>query len=80
MSLTKIHLDILKHLVKAGGTGNVMEFLKYEAPDFQKGFLEYIRVNLKRSENKVSDSLITIYRAKPLFDQGALNKMVNNYK
>ena len=33
-----IHLDVLKHLIKAGGTGNVMEFLKYDACDFQKGF------------------------------------------
>ena len=38
MDLTKTQLDILKHLVKAGGTGNVMEFLKYGASDFQKGF------------------------------------------
>ena len=35
---TKTQLDVLKHLVKAGGTGNVMEFLKYDASDFQKGF------------------------------------------
>ena len=38
MILSKTHLDVLKHLVKAGGTGNVMEFLKYDASDFQKGF------------------------------------------
>ena len=37
-TLTKIQLDILKHLVKAGGTGNVMEFLKYDSSEFQKGF------------------------------------------
>ncbi len=35
---TKTQLDILKHLVKTGGTGNVMEFLKYNASEFQKGF------------------------------------------
>jgi hypothetical protein len=38
MSPTKTQLDVLKHLVKSGGTGNVMEFLKYDASDFQKGF------------------------------------------
>ena len=38
MDPSKTHLDVLKHLVKAGGTGNVMEFLKYDASDFQKGF------------------------------------------
>lgn len=38
MSSTKTQLDVLKHLVKAGGTGNVMEFLKYDASEFQKGF------------------------------------------
>ena len=38
MNSSNTHLDILKHLVKAGGTGNVMEFLKYDASDFQKGF------------------------------------------
>ena len=38
MTLAKNHLDILKHLVNAGGTGNVMEFLKYDASEFQKGF------------------------------------------
>ena len=35
---TKTQLDILKHLVKTGGTGNVMEFLKYDFSEFQKGF------------------------------------------
>lgn len=29
---------MLKHLVESGGTGNIMEFLKYDASDFQKGF------------------------------------------
>jgi hypothetical protein len=38
MNPTKTQLDVLKHLVKAGGTGNVMEYLKYDASDFQKGF------------------------------------------
>jgi hypothetical protein len=35
---TKTQLDVLKHLVKAGGTGNVMEFLMYGSSEFQKGF------------------------------------------
>ena len=38
MNQTKSQLDILKYLVKAGGTGNVIEFLKYDASEFQKGF------------------------------------------
>ena len=38
MAPTKIHLDVLKQLVKAGGTGNVMEFLKLDASAFQQGF------------------------------------------
>ncbi len=49
---TKTQLDILKHLVKTGGTGNIMEFLKYNASEFQKGFeiandmqnLDYIKL------------------------------------
>lgn len=48
----KTQLDILKHLVKTGGTGNIMEFLKYNASEFQKGFeiandmqnLDYIKL------------------------------------
>ena len=43
---------MLKHLVKAGGTGNVMEFLNYNSSEFQKGFdiandmqnLDYIKL------------------------------------
>ena len=34
----KTYLDVLKQLVKAGGTGNVMEFLNYDPSEFQKGF------------------------------------------
>ena len=35
---SKTQLDALKHLVKTGGTGNIMEFLKHDASEFQKGF------------------------------------------
>ena len=38
MAPSKTHLDILKPLVKAGGTGNVMEFLRLDASAFQQGF------------------------------------------
>ena len=38
MAPTKIHLDVLKQLAKAGGTGNVMEFLKFDPSAFQQGF------------------------------------------
>ena len=31
-------MDVLKHLMKAGGTGNIMEFSKYDSSEFQKGF------------------------------------------
>jgi len=52
MNPTKTQLDVLKHLVKAGGTGNVMEFLKYDNSEFQKGFdlandmqnLDYVKI------------------------------------
>jgi hypothetical protein len=32
------HQIVLRGLQKAGGTGNVMQFLNYQAEDFQKGF------------------------------------------
>jgi hypothetical protein len=38
MNPSQIQMDVLTHLVQAGGTGNVMEFLKYDASEFQKGF------------------------------------------
>jgi len=38
MDLTDEELTIIQHLAKAGGTGNVMEFLNYDPIDFNKGF------------------------------------------
>jgi hypothetical protein len=32
------HQIVLTGLQKSGGTGNVMQFLNYQAEDFQKGF------------------------------------------
>jgi hypothetical protein len=38
MNLSEEELTIVKHLAKAGGTGNVMEFLNYYLADFDKAF------------------------------------------
>jgi len=38
MHLTEEELTIIQHLAKAGGTGNVMEFLNFHPADFEKGF------------------------------------------
>lgn len=38
MHLTEEELTIIQHLAKAGGTGNVMEFLNFDPRDFEKGF------------------------------------------
>jgi hypothetical protein len=38
MDLTDAELTIIQHLAKAGGTGNVMEFLKLDPTEFDKGF------------------------------------------
>ena len=69
MTLIKTHLDVLKHLVKAGGTGNVMEFLKYDASEFQKGFdlandmqnLDYVKLlysNFNKNQGVVELTLL----------------------
>jgi hypothetical protein len=38
MDLTEEEFSIIKHLAKAGGTGNVMEFLNFSPVDFDMGF------------------------------------------
>lgn len=38
MDLTGEEFTIIEHLAKAGGTGNVMEFLNFSPVDFDKGF------------------------------------------
>jgi len=38
MPLTEIELNVLRNLVKKGGTGNVLEFLDYNQDDFDRGF------------------------------------------
>jgi len=38
MDLTDQEVTIIQHLAKAGGTGNVMEFLHFSPSDFDKGF------------------------------------------
>jgi hypothetical protein len=38
MDLTEEELTIIQHLAKAGGTGNVMEFLNFSPSDFERGF------------------------------------------
>ena len=48
-------------------------------PDFQKGYMELIAVELDAKNKKVSDSLIVVYRKKPKFDQEALTSMLEYY-
>ena len=38
MKLREEELTIIQNLAKAGGTGNVMEFLNLGSTDFEKGF------------------------------------------
>jgi hypothetical protein len=38
MPLTEIELNVLRNLVKKGGTGNVLEFLDYNQDEFDRGF------------------------------------------
>lgn len=38
MKLREEELTIIQNLAKAGGTGNVMEFLNLSSTDFEKGF------------------------------------------
>ncbi len=38
MSPSKTQLDVLQHLIKSGGTGDVMEFLSADNSEFQMGF------------------------------------------
>ncbi len=38
MNLSPEEKIVLKNLVDAGGTGNVLEFLNYTSSDFDKGF------------------------------------------
>jgi len=38
MGLSEAELTIIQHLAKAGGTGNVMEFLNLDPSEFDKGF------------------------------------------
>lgn len=38
MNLNEPELIIIQNLAKAGGTGNVMEFLNLSSADFDKGF------------------------------------------
>ncbi len=38
MNLNQTELIIIQSLAKAGGTGNVMEFLNFSSADFDKGF------------------------------------------
>ncbi len=49
-------------------------------PDFQKGFLELIAVNLEAKNNKAADSLIAIYRKKAKFSQEDLTRVVSYYR
>lgn len=49
-------------------------------PDFQKGVIELIAVDLKNNNTNEADSLISIYRKKPKFDQAKLNTIISYYR
>jgi hypothetical protein len=49
-------------------------------PDFQKGYIELITLDLKNKDKREADSLIAIYRNKPKFNQEELNTTVSYYQ
>ena len=63
----KNSLACLKRLVKA-------------MPDFQKGYIELIAVDLKNNNQSEADSLITLYRKKTKFNQTDLNTIISYYQ
>ena len=60
-------LSCLKRLVK-------------NMPNFQKGYIELIAVDLKNKNNSEADSLIKIYRNTPRFSQPELTTIINYYQ
>ncbi len=49
-------------------------------PDFQKGYLELIAIDLKQKNKTEADSLINIYQNKKKFDQQQLGTVMSYYK
>lgn len=49
-------------------------------PDFQKGMIELIAVELRNNNKPAADALIAVYRKKPKFDQAKLNDIVSYYQ
>lgn len=49
-------------------------------PDFQKGYLELIAVELESKNKTLADSLISIYQKKIKFDQQELSSVINYYQ
>lgn len=60
--------------------GNCLKRLATEMPDFEKGILELIAVNMGNGNRKSADSLIAVYRKKPKFDQEALTRVITYYQ
>jgi hypothetical protein len=76
MPPTQTQLAVLQHLVKAGGTGNVMEFLRIDNSEFQNGFdlanvmqnLDYIKIlysNFNKNQVVVEITLLGRTRSIP---------------
>jgi hypothetical protein len=67
-------------LQKQDSSISCLKRLVKNMPDFQKGYIEYIATDLKKANNKEADSLISIYRSKPKFNQTELNTIITYYK
>ncbi|MEI9959445.1 MAG: hypothetical protein WDM90_24710 [Ferruginibacter sp.] len=57
-----------------------LQRLIHNMPDFQKGFIELIAVDLKNGYQQEADSVIALYRKKTKFDQERLDKVMGYYK
>lgn len=60
--------------------GQCLKRLNAAMPDFEKGVLELIAVNMEKGNKAVADSLITGYRKKTKFDQEALTRIITYYR
>jgi hypothetical protein len=66
-----------------GDTTNSMLCLRRlvkNMPDFQKGVIELIAVNLKYNNKMEADALIALYRKKTIFDQAKLDNIISYYQ
>jgi hypothetical protein len=49
-------------------------------PDFQKGMIELIAVDLKNGDSASANTLIALYRKRPKFDQAKLDNIISYYQ